>query len=734
VLNLASPQWLRQVASVVLALCVALGPSGVLRPATARAAVGTQAQSIREFLPPYTAVVGDTLTLSAAATSGLSVSFSTDTPDVCSISEAQVTMLQAGSCSVTATQEGDDRFALATKSQSIDVSAVGYHAVATVTSPSGSVRTDGQIFIGDTLAVRLSLPGETVSKCYLRISTAGGWLMQFWGAAQQDGSCTGELTIPAPAQPDVRGGGSRGSNDVCLYPVFVYTSAGNNIPMRTSDRMRPGNYRCYNGADASGRFDEVLDFAFDGTGDRSVSFHSTPNILSWNMQDWDPTYVPLAFNTDWHVQMPDWIGTCNTMLNGSWTTGLSPSRQNSCPDWHLRLPGVLPAAMPWGGEPGNWGVEIVMSYTDRQGDGGGSTISYQDVPYAPSDGVFTSSLPMVFPKDLSSTRFVTLGDVWTPSFHVTAGGSQLVPDGTVCKLHVVLAGWSYSGWPQQVIDAGGVVAQTTPDESGDCTFTVATPYTETTHGNQYWVGVDFPGGNPGDLASYSSTIFPVLPMTPPTILDPAPNQDGSTDIEAASGDGQGLSLEVEVAPEVAPAMLARQHNLSVSRAAVADVPVCATVAYTSNLASGGAVPNAAANCSLAPGRYVVTARMVDVTGKTLTTTRQLIIASPDVRAAATVKPTVSGTLKVGKTLIAAKGTWTGYPAPTFRYQWYVCTKAVTAARSTVPSTCKRISGATRSTYKLTSAQRGKYVAVLVTGTSLRTAATTWLSKTTAKIR
>jgi hypothetical protein len=106
----------------------------------------------------------------------------------------------------------------------------------------------------------------------------------------------------------------------------------------------------------------------------------------------------------------------------------------------------------------------------------------------------------------------------------------------------------------------------------------------------------------------------------------------------------------------------------------------------------------------------------------------------DARATATVKPTVTGTLTVGRTLTAAKGTWTGYPTPTFTYQWYACTTAVSAARTTVPSTCKKITGATRSTFKLTSAQRGKYVAVLVKGTSLGTTATTWLSKTTAKVR
>ena len=105
----------------------------------------------------------------------------------------------------------------------------------------------------------------------------------------------------------------------------------------------------------------------------------------------------------------------------------------------------------------------------------------------------------------------------------------------------------------------------------------------------------------------------------------------------------------------------------------------------------------------------------------------------DARATATVKPTVAGTATVGRTL-TARGTWVGYPTPTLQYQWYVCTRVVPTARTTVPSTCKRITGATRSTYKLTSAQRGKYVAVLVTGTSLRTTATTWLSKTTAKIR
>jgi hypothetical protein len=112
----------------------------------------------------------------------------------------------------------------------------------------------------------------------------------------------------------------------------------------------------------------------------------------------------------------------------------------------------------------------------------------------------------------------------------------------------------------------------------------------------------------------------------------------------------------------------------------------------------------------------------------------LTIAIVDQRAASTVKPKVTGTAKVGRTLTANKGTWIGSPKPTYKYQWYSCRKNVTATRSTVPSTCKKISGATTSTLKLAKAQKGKYLAILVTGVSMRTSTTNWLSKSTAQIK
>jgi hypothetical protein len=58
---------------------------------------------------------------------------------------------------------------------------------------------------------------------------------------------------------------------------------------------------------------------------------------------------------------------------------------------------------------------------------------------------------------------------------------------------------------------------------------------------------------------------------------------------------------------------------------------------------------------------------------------------------AVVKPRISGTAKVGRTLSATRGTWTNSPTK-FRFQWLRC-----SARGTH---CHAISGATKSKYKL----------------------------------
>jgi uncharacterized protein (TIGR02145 family) len=69
----------------------------------------------------------------------------------------------------------------------------------------------------------------------------------------------------------------------------------------------------------------------------------------------------------------------------------------------------------------------------------------------------------------------------------------------------------------------------------------------------------------------------------------------------------------------------------------------------------------------------------------------------------TAIPTISGTATVGATLTATTGSWTGYPTPTYTYQWQRGTTA--------------ISGATNSTYVAQAADGGSTLRVVVTGTN-----------------
>jgi len=99
---------------------------------------------------------------------------------------------------------------------------------------------------------------------------------------------------------------------------------------------------------------------------------------------------------------------------------------------------------------------------------------------------------------------------------------------------------------------------------------------------------------------------------------------------------------------------------------------------------------------------------------------------------ATIKPYRSGTVAVGNTLTANPGTWVGPATPTLAYQWYACTAAITVETQTVPLTCSAISDATASTFTVTAAESGKFIAVGVTASSVGATPVTWLSATITK--
>jgi type II secretory pathway pseudopilin PulG len=73
----------------------------------------------------------------------------------------------------------------------------------------------------------------------------------------------------------------------------------------------------------------------------------------------------------------------------------------------------------------------------------------------------------------------------------------------------------------------------------------------------------------------------------------------------------------------------------------------------------------------------------------------------------TVLPGITGTTADGQTLTATQGTWTGTAPISYAYQWQRCTGA----------SCSNISGATGSTYVLTSTDVGKTLQVAVKATN-----------------
>jgi hypothetical protein len=79
---------------------------------TDRTVQGLKSQVIG-FGPLARQVVGARFTVSASASSGLPVSFRSDTPDVCSVSGSVVTTVKPGTCTIVATQAGNTTYASA---------------------------------------------------------------------------------------------------------------------------------------------------------------------------------------------------------------------------------------------------------------------------------------------------------------------------------------------------------------------------------------------------------------------------------------------------------------------------------------------------------------------------------------------------------------------------------------------------------------------------------------------
>lgn len=96
---------------------------------------------------------------------------------------------------------------------------------------------------------------------------------------------------------------------------------------------------------------------------------------------------------------------------------------------------------------------------------------------------------------------------------------------------------------------------------------------------------------------------------------------------------------------------------------------------------------------------------------------QLAVSPAPVYPENTVLPAISGNARYNQTLTATTGTWNGYPAPTYSYQWQA---------DGIP-----IPGATSSTYLIKESDLGKQIRVGVTATNLSGPASVFSNPTAA---
>jgi hypothetical protein len=132
---------------------------------------GGKTQTIT-FNPITTHTAATTLALNASASSGLTVTFTSSTPGVCSVSGANASLLTSGTCTIVATQAGNSTYAAATPvSQSFTVN----HAAQTITFGSIATQSAGTtISLGATATSGLAITyaSSTTSTCTVSGSTA----------------------------------------------------------------------------------------------------------------------------------------------------------------------------------------------------------------------------------------------------------------------------------------------------------------------------------------------------------------------------------------------------------------------------------------------------------------------------------------------------------------------------------------------------------------------------------
>ncbi len=113
---------------------------------------GSKSQSIDFPYPGARYLAAAPEALAATATSGLPITFSSNTPDFCTVADGKLVPVKPGECSITASQAGDANYAPASsqqlfkvlkKVQSISFESPGFQAIDGQPAPLAAVATSG---------------------------------------------------------------------------------------------------------------------------------------------------------------------------------------------------------------------------------------------------------------------------------------------------------------------------------------------------------------------------------------------------------------------------------------------------------------------------------------------------------------------------------------------------------------------------------------------------------------
>ena len=148
---------MRSHVSVAGLACVTLlsacgGGGGGSSGGTSTAATGSKFQSVDFGYPGARYLATPPEPLVATTTSGLAITFTSNTPAICTVTDGKLVPVKPGECSITASQAGDATYAPASsqqlfkvlkKAQSITFESPGFQAITAQPAPLAATATSG---------------------------------------------------------------------------------------------------------------------------------------------------------------------------------------------------------------------------------------------------------------------------------------------------------------------------------------------------------------------------------------------------------------------------------------------------------------------------------------------------------------------------------------------------------------------------------------------------------------